>query len=130
MSPKDQRAHSGRRTAIAVIAAYALVLQAMLLAFAAGLHPVPAHGGGGAALAVMCNPTGSGVPDQPARHDAGSLCCIVGCAAHGAAAPAATLAGFGERSWERPLRASAPRSPNAPRRAALPVGARAPPVVS
>ena len=130
MSPKDQRAHSGRRTAIAVIAAYALVLQAMLLAFAAGLHPVPAHADGRDALAAMCAITDAGAPEQPLGHDPNSLCCVLGCAAHGAATPTATLAALGERSWERPVRASAPRFADAPRRAALPVGARAPPVVT
>jgi hypothetical protein len=114
-----------KRAAVTVTLAYALALQALLLALGGALHagtaPLP--------QAILCEPGGQSAPDplRPGTHD--DLCCILNC--HGSTppggpapavaslhrpTPARTMIG---PSWEEPVRRRVS--------SVFPLGSRAPP---
>jgi hypothetical protein len=120
---RRKRIGSWKHTAIAVAAAYALVLQALLLSFGGAVHVSAAPQG------IVCAQNGgASAPDQaPGRaHD--GLCCILGCHGPGAGGetpaaaspgrPQAFLAAASSFGAEPFLRLSSN---------VLPLGSRAPP---
>lgn len=121
-----------KRAAVTAIAAYALVVQALLLSFGGALHAAPAD----APQGILCSwdsklaPNDKPVPDEPSPakpHD--GLCCILGCGHSAGAAGLAPAAAEIERPL--PVLVVAGLSREAPflRLASnvLPVGSRAPP---
>ena len=68
-----------RTTTIAIVAAYAIVVQALLLATSGAFHAASSSTD---PLGIICTEDGSipAPPDTPARHSHDSPCCIVGCA--------------------------------------------------
>src|SRR4051812_39443984 len=84
-------AHPWRRSAIALLAAYGLALQALLSGLGGGLHPAPAG------IAPLCAPE-DGAASRPKRGAPAShaeLCCVLAChaSALGEAAVGPAMAG-------------------------------------
>lgn len=71
-------ARTASRRATATLAAYVLVLQALLAGLGAGL----AAGATLAGTPELCRGAGTGVPDGTADH-AAKACCLIGCAGAG-----------------------------------------------
>ncbi|MGO4665561.1 hypothetical protein [Bosea sp. 2RAB26] len=116
------------RGIVAVLCAYALILNAVLMSIGAGLSaapsPFPRH--------VLCAPGGSSEPTAPASPEQSKTCCALGCLAGSSGAPPVAAAAL-------PLRRSISVArdvtyPPAPRidsgRSVYPLGARAPPALA
>lgn len=119
---------SWRRSAIALVAIYVLVLQTTLVALAAGLSAQPTAG----LVHPLCAP-GQTAPFDPAPDSGGARlpdCCATLCLSAAIALPPPSPAGvFVARkpalAFVRGLSAEQVSSPSAP---GYPLGARAPPV--
>jgi hypothetical protein len=117
-----------RRSAIALVAVYVLVLQTTLVALAAGLSAQPSAG----LVHPLCAP-GQTAPFDPAPENGGATlpdCCATLCLSAAIALPppspgAAFVARGSARSVALHLPAEQVSSPPAP---GYPLGARAPPV--
>ncbi len=117
-----------RRSAIALVAVYVLVLQTTLVALAAGLSAQPSPG----LLHPLCAP-GQTAPVDPAPSSGGATlpdCCATLCLSAAIALPPASpatilVAREPARSFARNLPAEQVSSPSV---SGSPLGARAPPV--
>lgn len=120
-----------RRRWVAILAAYALVLQALLAGLGAGAAaaaPAPTLDAFGGVICAYDGAGGHGVPGEPPAHHR-DLDCLAHCAlALGAALPAATAPGLdAPLTWHlaaplRPRLAAVPATP-----AIGPLGPRGPP---
>ncbi len=115
------------RGIVAVLCAYALILNAVLLSIGAGLSaapsPFPQH--------VLCAPGGSSEPTAPASPEQSKTCCALGCLASASGAPPVAAAVL---ALHRSIIIAADfASPPAQRatigRSLYPLGARAPPAL-
>jgi len=117
-----------KRSAVALLCSYGLILHAVLLALGSGLaaapSPLPQH--------VLCLPSGGSGPDAPGQPEHGPICCALGCLASGTALPPAANgflplrhADFAEAAFLPP-----PAPAALPGRLAYPLGARAPPALT
>lgn len=115
-----------RRSAIALVCGYGLLLHAVLLALGSGLaaapSPLPQH--------VLCLPSGASGPDGQGKPEHGPLCCALGCLAGANAVPPAPAAFLPSRSTDFAAASfqPAPQPAVAFGHLAYPLGARAPPV--
>jgi hypothetical protein len=120
------RRHRLSRAALAVVAAYALALQALLAGAAGAAHPSSRHGQAG----WLCAPEEAGAPSSggPAYPNAAD-CCLLACHAASlgcaAAAPAAAPARATLGEALLPVRAAFAVAPVP----FLPLGSRAPPLL-
>jgi hypothetical protein len=116
------------RGVIAVTCAYALILNAILLALGAGLaaapSPFPQH--------VLCAPGGSSEPSTPAGQDQSKSCCALGCLANAAGTPPPAASALPLRFGHAAAAAfvQPPAAFAATGGIAYPLGARAPPSLS
>ena len=113
------------RPAIAVVAAYGLVLQLWLAAFSGALHAAPTGG------PSFCNPAG-GLPPVSDRHGPGAPadpCCVFAC--HPQATGAAPGIAAATIRVPTPVQDVVPReAPSVATVNPRPVGSRAPPIAS
>lgn len=116
------------RGIVAVLCAYALILNAVLLSIGAGLSAAPSS----FPQHVLCAPGGSPEPTAPASPEQSKTCCALGCLASTSGAPPVAAAAL-------PLHRSIIVArgftyPPAPRvdtgRSVYPLGARAPPALA
>lgn len=115
-----------KRAAVVAAAAYALVIQALLLSFGGAVQAAAASG----PQILICAPGSEVGPDHAPLKTHDGLCCLVGCHGSGAAGPAPGPA-LAERL--APVAAVIARPGEAPdlrpSSSVLPVGSRAPPYV-
>jgi hypothetical protein len=111
-------------TAIAVVMAYAFVLQALLLSVSGAVHAAAAA----ETVGIICLQDGSSAPDHSPAKDHANLCCTLSCHGSGPAGsvPAAVIVGR-----IAPLAVASSRVADLPRLRltsnVLPLGSRAPP---
>lgn len=116
------------RGILAVLCAYALILNAVLLSIGAGLSagpsPFPQH--------VLCAPGGSSEPTAPASPEQSKTCCALGCLASASGAPPVAAAALPlQRSISVARGVIAPPAARvATGRSLYPLGARAPPALA
>lgn len=117
-----------KRSAVALLCTYGLILHAVLLALGSGLaaapSPLPQH--------VLCLPSGASGPDSQGKPQHGPLCCALGCLAGANAAPPAPAAFLPLRGSDFVETSFQPASQPAATfgRLSYPLGARAPPVLA
>ena len=116
------------RGAVALVLAYALILQGVLYAIGAGLAASPAN----TLTHVLCTPGYTVTQEIPGNPAPTPDCCIMGCAAIAGALPAPAAVALPARTNRFAVVETAERRRSAPLRPALlyPLGARAPPVLS
>ncbi|AOO81887.1 hypothetical protein BHK69_16800 [Bosea vaviloviae] len=116
------------RSAVALVLAYALILQGVLYAIGAGLAASPAN----KLTHVLCTPGSTVTQESPGIPAPTPDCCVMGCASFAGALPAPAAIALPARINRFAAVETAERRPTAPLRAALlyPLGARAPPVLS
>lgn len=119
---------SWRRSAIALLCTYGLILHAVLLALGSGLaaapSPLPQH--------VLCLPSGATGGDSQGKPEHGPLCCALGCLASANAIPPVPVMVLPLRSGDF-VEAAPPAAPQAAAtfgHLAYPLGARAPPILT
>ncbi|SFH97412.1 hypothetical protein SAMN05216304_101195 [Bosea sp. OK403] len=116
------------RGAVALVLAYALILQGVLYAIGAGLAASPAN----TLTHVLCTPGSTVTQEIPGTPAPTPDCCVMGCASIAGALPAPDAIALPARIKRFAAVETAERPQSAPLRAALlyPLGARAPPVLS
>jgi hypothetical protein len=114
------------RGTVAVVAAYALALQALLGAAGASLAPA-----GQAEAGWYCAPDGGSPASGPQRSAPhGKLCCTLPCHGVGAGCPASAQPAFIRHAAIAAIAAGRTARPKIASSSLLPLGARAPPLAS
>jgi hypothetical protein len=116
------------RSAMALVLAYALILQGVLYAIGAGLAASPAN----QLTQILCRPGSTVTQDIPGNPAPPPDCCVMGCASIAGALPAPDAVLLPARSNRFIAIAAIERRQSAPSLDALlyPLGARAPPALS
>jgi hypothetical protein len=116
------------RGAVALVLAYALILQGVLYAIGAGLAASPAS----QLTQILCTPGSTVTQELPGNPAPPPICCVIGCASIAGAMPERDTVALPARTNRFIAIAAIERRQSAPVRAALlyPLGARAPPVLS